>query len=253
MTKKSIFSFAATKEYKVVTIASAIDRPSFRFRIFPGSVISVLTLAPAKATKSSESTSWRRIGGLVPYHFENQTHQVPVMGRLHWAARRRDNRSWKHLLIMSFDLSDETIKEVSMLPVQFDRNFHCRFELMVVGSCLGVAEYKVGGEIKIWVMKEYGLESSWVNEITVETTSLGNPDGMRRSSSCTYFHMMSDFRVLWVLRNGDVLLEFKRRGLVLYDPMNGILKNVWIREGRFKFNAIVHEGSFCDINACINI
>ncbi|CAN0927226.1 F-box protein At3g07870 [Linum grandiflorum] len=264
----------ATKEYKMVTIAAVFDGASIRFRtaISPGSVISVLTMAPSqKATEPSKPNTWRRLG-LFPYHFVTQTHQVPVSGRLHWAARRKDRESRKRLVIMSFDLSDETIREVStVLPFcRCQRNCHCRFELMVIGSCLGIAEYKVRGEIKIWVMKEYGVEDSWVNEITIdgvdtlgrelglETTSLGNPDGVRRPSSGTYFHMISDFRVLWVLRSGEVLLEFKRRGLVLYDPMNGVLKNVLssVGGGGFLvdgFNAIVHEGSFCDIDACMDM
>ncbi|CAN1755801.1 F-box protein At3g07870 [Linum perenne] len=248
-------------------------KASFRFRTqtSPGSVISVLTLAAGKATEPSttEPITWRRVG-LVPYHFVNQTHQVPVLGRLHWAARRKERISRKHVLIMSFDLSDETIGEVSMPPVcRCERNCHCRFELLVVRSCLGIAEYKTGGEIKIWVMKDYGVKESWVNEITIDgvdrlgrelgldtaqTTSFVNMHGVRRSG--TYFHMISDFRVLWVMMNGEVLLEFKRCALVRFDPRDGSLKIVLREGGEFlvdSFDTIVHESSVCGIDASINM
>ncbi|CAN1223001.1 hypothetical protein LINPERPRIM_LOCUS1977 [Linum perenne] len=104
-------------------------------------------------------------------------------------------------------------------------------------------------------MKDYGVKESWVNEITIDGVDrLGSMHGVRRSG--TYFHMISDFRVLWVMMNGEVLLEFKRCALVRFDPRDGSLKIVLREGGEFlvdSFDTIVHESSVCGIDASINM
>ncbi|CAL1356272.1 unnamed protein product [Linum trigynum] len=250
-----------TKEYKLVTIVAVVDRDSLRFRTArsSGSALSVITLTAQNGTRPNEPTSWRRLG-LVPYHFVvHQAHQVLVSGRLHWTAFRRTRGPNKHVVV-SFDLSDEVVREVPMPPIcSCERNCRCKLELMVAGARLGIVEYDVGGEIKIWVMMDYGAEESWANEINIDGVDI-NRDGdetipsdtigsARRSR--TYFHETSDFRVLWVMRNGEVLLEYKRRGLICYDPRNRTWRDVLPQGGGLfvnGFNAFVHDGSFSEID-----
>ncbi|CAI0383601.1 unnamed protein product [Linum tenue] len=121
---------------------------------------------------------------------------------------------------------------------------------MVVGARLGIVEYDVGGEIKIWVMKDYGAEESWANGIYINGVDINHNIGSARRLR-TYFHETSDFRVLWVMRNGEVLLEYKRRGLICYDPGNRTWRDVLPQGGGLfvnGFNAFVHDGRFFEID-----
>jgi len=59
-------------------------------------------------------------------------------------------------------------------------------------------------------------------------------------------------RVLCLLQNGEILLEYKSRALVSYDPKSGKFKDLMFQGIPKWFQAVVHVGSLSWIDTIID-
>ena len=59
--------------------------------------------------------------------------------------------------------------------------------------------------------------------------------------------------VLAILRGGEILLEYKCRAIVLYDPNSGSFKDVVFKEMSDWFHTVIHFGNLNHINTIIGI
>ena len=79
-------------------------------------------------------------------------------GALHWIGLRNDNKRF----VLVFDLGDEVFRQILLpeLPSYTGRMVWTR--VSVYGNSIAGFQRTVGsGQINIWVMKEYGVASSW--------------------------------------------------------------------------------------------
>ncbi|XP_031105904.1 F-box protein At3g07870-like isoform X2 [Ipomoea triloba] len=235
-----------TKDYKVIRIVMYTNTYQGQVAVSPyqrriglrrydRSNVQVFSLA---------SNLWRSIGK-TPYLIAPKSSSVVLNGRWHCLSRLGRDR-----MILSFDLADEQFREVQKpqfapYPARF-----CSYHLVVLRDCLGVAfttPPSYGGTLEIWAMKVYDVKESWVKEYTI--ASLCPPLRLFSYQDLTPYAIWTNvrfgraFTVLCVLKNGEILIEYKNGGLVSYDPQTGTFKNLTFQGLPKLCKAIVHVGS----------
>ncbi|XP_071691846.1 F-box protein At3g07870-like [Rutidosis leptorrhynchoides] len=231
-----IFGFGfhpVTNEYKVVRIVyyRTPRRLIRNHRSYPRSEVHVLTIS-----EPNSNNVWRCIGK-VPYQLDRQAKEaVVVNGRLHWVSRPGRLGGLPGRTIVSFDLEDEKFKLVSK-PVNRS-NYH----LAVIDGCLAVAVSCGYGKMEIWVMKEYNVKESWTKLFDIHGAYLAKVPNHDYVIWRKAVHEKM-VRVLCVLKNGEILMEYRGGSLVKYDPMWKEFKDVVLHGMPKLFQTFVHVGS----------
>ncbi|XVF71785.1 hypothetical protein PTKIN_Ptkin12aG0066900 [Pterospermum kingtungense] len=240
-----------TNKYKVVRIV-------FR-RLFIGS--GSLVDVAASSIKQSEvhvitigDPAWRKIGTL-PYYLTRQTPKALVNGRIHWFPKPYRNTTAS--LLISFDLATEQFEEIPKPDCcGLDRCFH---HLMVLGGCLSVGAYHDNEQLEIWVMKEYGIKESWIKQFNIATNYLPKTlqlNDLQRvniaRARLAGFRNWS-VRPLCILKNGEILLHYRNRVIVLYDPQHGTFMEFTFPEMPSWYKFVVQVGSLNWIDTPINV
>ncbi|KAL4588926.1 hypothetical protein LXL04_001826 [Taraxacum kok-saghyz] len=233
-----------TNEYKVVRIVyyRTPRRLTRNTRSYPKSEVHVLTIGEPK------TNTWRCLGK-VPYQLDRQAKEVvAVNGRLHFVSRPGRLGGLPGRTIVSFDLKDEQFKLVSK-PVNRS-NFH----LTVIEGCLATAVSCGYGKLEIWVMKEYDVKESWVKRFDIHGAYLAKIPSHSRDYGIWRKAMHEKMvRVLCVLKNGEILMEYRGGSLVMYDPKWKEFKDVVFHGMPKLFQTIVHVGSLNWTNTPIHI
>ncbi|XVF31860.1 hypothetical protein REPUB_Repub17cG0030700 [Reevesia pubescens] len=236
-----------TKEYKV--IQTIYQR---RLGKKEGSYVNGSTLVQSEVRILTIGSSvWRNLG-MVSYRFIWQTTKVMVNGRLHWLCKP-NKYTWANILV-SFDLATEQFQEVPKPNCcGLDR---CLQHLMVLRGCLSAGAYHKDKQLEVWVMKDYGMKESWVKQFNIGTylprTLQQEGFRLRRLLNSTFRFPNSFVQVLCIFKSGDILLEYKSKALVLYDPQHGTFKEVTFQEMPDWFKIVVHVGSLNWLDTPIN-
>ncbi|KAF7851082.1 hypothetical protein BT93_L4645 [Corymbia citriodora subsp. variegata] len=235
------------KDYKVIKIVYPI-RNHIRGRHVAHSAVQVCSL---------RNPTWRRLG-------TQKVDSVNILGifnplalifalasllllKTPWTSLQR--KYW-NVGIVSFDMSDEQFKNVPTLECMHFSRDQCH--LVELGGCLSAAVLSVSGALEIWVMKEYGMQESWVMDYNIGSylpRNLHNPNDEFKDRSSKDSRILTrrrsriNVRVLAMLRNGEILLEYHNRALVRYDPNCDKAVDLML-EGLPKwFESIVHVSS----------
>ena len=157
-------------------------------------------------------------------------HERPAFanGALHWIALRNDNKQF----VLVFDLGDEVFRQIllSELPSYTGRMVWTHVSMD--GNSIAGFQRTVGSDqINIWVMKEYGVASSWT-KFSHQCPSLGMlqpcPVGFRRNGEVVLENDRNDEVVLEDNRIGEVVLLNDRRWLISWNPDSQNVKNLKI-------------------------
>ncbi|KAI4319891.1 hypothetical protein MLD38_033435 [Melastoma candidum] len=186
--------------------------------------------------------SWRSLGK-APYQIERKQTEAFLHGRLHWVTGPRRYRSARQ--IVSFDMTEERFLEIP----KPDGGSLARgnYQLGVLRGCLSAVAYCNYGRMEIWTMKTYGVKESWVKEYNVGAYM---PKGLKQNANQTIMKIWKNLsgrvaRVLCVMDGGEILLEYKSRALVAFDPKDGKFRDVVLKGMPSWFHASVHVGSLC--------
>ncbi|KAL9689501.1 hypothetical protein QQ045_009887 [Rhodiola kirilowii] len=150
---------------------------------------------------------------------------VQTNGAVHWLEKRTAD-THETELILSFNLVKEHFEEV--IPL-LDNNKQDSFisELQVLGGCLSVLVHKwKTSEIELWVMKEYGVKSSW----TMTATMPDSPGPLFEDS----------FNGVWLVpfglcANGCLLVEMDGCEVLIYYPDRMIFSKIDLGENQNMF------------------
>ncbi|KAM7274740.1 hypothetical protein ACFE04_016606 [Oxalis oulophora] len=224
-----------TKQYKVIKIIyyrNSNTNSRTRRIVYPKSDVQVFTLG---------TNSWRSLGKS-PYQLIRSPSEALVNGILHFVSKPR--RYFPARKIVAFDLNDEQFREVAK-PDCGGLN-KCNFQLALLNGCLAAAVYGNYGKLEIWIMKKYNVKESWVKEYNIGAYM---PKGLKQNYSDRPLKIWKSssnaraVRVICQLETGEILLEYKSRALVSYDPKKNKFKNLDFQGMPNWFQTVVHEGS----------
>ncbi|XP_054785764.1 F-box/kelch-repeat protein At3g06240-like [Prosopis cineraria] len=105
---------------------------------------------------SIRTNSWQKHGNLIINHAN-----VPTVGfisndAIHWIVRTPSA-----VKMIAFDITTKNLREVPM-PFDFDGCFIGLYDLRVLEGCLTLI-FSRDDQDEMWVMREYGVKSSWTN------------------------------------------------------------------------------------------
>ncbi|KAF5746138.1 putative F-box and associated interaction domains-containing protein [Tripterygium wilfordii] len=242
------FGFNPTSnEYKVVKVANypIPQRPGHPTRFTTDAYAEVFTIG---------SHAWRSLGSL-PYRFLRVQSQTLVNGRLHWFTWQTREEGLDRKLL-SFDVDSERFQEVP--KPNCGRFGKSESYLMVLKGCLSAAVYQNYSywNFDIWIMRDYNVNESWIKEFSINgyylpgVLAVSDDQSFRTSS---FFRRRQYIRVLCVLKNGEVLFEYKCRALVSYDPKTEEFKEFKYQGMPNWFKGVVHAGSLNWIDNTIDM
>lgn len=134
--------------------------------------------------------SWRNVQPNLVYDYNLRSSTgVFLSGSLHWLVADGTGPD----LISCFDLETEMFKP--FLP-PYPGYFFSGSTLSVVGECLCICDFGDDDEIVIWIMKEYGVEGSWMKEFVINK----HPD--------LDFLTYESVYTLKVFEDGDILMSW---------------------------------------------
>ncbi|XP_058775988.1 F-box/kelch-repeat protein At3g23880-like [Vicia villosa] len=143
---------------------------------------------------------WRRIQDF-PCSLLISTPGIFVNDTVNWFAY--DSNSAK--VIVSLDLKKESYQKFS-LPFS---HFEFFINLGTLKGCLSILSQHENFQLfYVWIMKEYRNEKSWTKLFTIPS----HPE------RCGLYDGYS--KVLYISENNQLLMEFEKRGLVVYDSTN---------------------------------
>ncbi|KAK4725903.1 hypothetical protein R3W88_030820 [Solanum pinnatisectum] len=110
---------------------------------------------------STSGKRWRRIQGFKDISIFDEEQGVFFNGTLHWLGYNDINETKKEKTIVTLDLGQETFGVMKQPILEHDENvnFH---NVGVLQGCLSLLNKGNGLYCEIWVMKEYGVISSWI-------------------------------------------------------------------------------------------
>ncbi|XP_050222135.1 F-box protein At3g07870-like [Mercurialis annua] len=203
--------------------------------------------APEAIVLSTKTPTWRKIGK-ISYDLTGPTSEALVDGKLHWLTFDIVHEDVKYREIISFDLETDQFQVVPR-PSCGGLN-RINYHLLTVRGCLSAVVSCNGGSNEIWVMKEYNVRTSWRKEMIITSYV---PQGLRLNMAPPARRKKNGylgrrFRVLCVLKNGELLLLYQCRCIVSYNPDTGEFKDVNFQGLPLEFLAFVHVGSLISTN-----
>jgi F-box interacting protein len=204
---------AKTNDYKVVRMMTHTDiHGSKKDRL----EVEVYSLATGE---------WRMVTAALPpictLTVISHEQQSFVNGALHWLAFRWTDDNKYHYVVLVFDLGDEVFREILLPEICYENGYKLRqASLSVYGNSIALFEkkfYNVG--YNIWVMKEYGVASSWTKVLTIayQGQEMGIP------------------RAIGFRRNGELVLALDGGKLTSQDLESQEMKDLRITSYKYTF------------------
>ncbi|KAL5718740.1 hypothetical protein ACHQM5_011610 [Ranunculus cassubicifolius] len=197
-----------TKEYKVLCFP-IVSSPKNSVKIFA----EVHTLG---------SNSWRSKGE-IPFTIYWRPFNVLVNGALHWLVQYPKDSG--NVMITAFDIGDEEFRFLPVPPELLANDKWAHRQVQEFGEFLSLVDFSPPYRVEIWVMKQYGVEESWVKQFVVPITVL-----------------VKSVTLIWPLEGGEVLLHYNQK-FVSYDPMRNQTTPLAVQSPPNINHAYVHVGS----------
>lgn len=177
---------------------------------------------------SLKSNSWRFEQFDAPVGYLREwswayTESAFLNGAIHWRSYKGPGLVGNS--ITAFDLAKETFY---LIPYP---NHHrmlrtCNTGVGVLGGCLCLILTNKGdnSRFELWVMKEYGVETSW------SMILLLNPADPRNGGSCSL--LLSSYEPLCASEDNTFILIRNREELIRFDERGEIVEKVWIGDDK---------------------
>ena len=194
-----------TKDYKVIRVVTLLGN------------LDVGKTRPQVEIYTLSTGQWRMLRtGLAPIGALYWTGpQTFINGALHWVACFKVSDNNIHNFVLVFNLGEEVFHEI-LLPEFPGHMGLMSGSISVYRNSIALFQ-KDNGFLHIWVMKEYGVVSSWTKVLSLPLFNLdffGASDSIRRA--------------LGFRRNGEVILKLDGGRLISLDLKTGEIKDLRI-------------------------
>ncbi|GKV14982.1 hypothetical protein SLEP1_g25783 [Rubroshorea leprosula] len=191
------------------------------------------------------TTEWRNKGAPPPQlKYVIRPPVALVEGSLHWVAVVGMGGVGPVFGIISFDLADELFEEIPHPPSQ--QLVSDLYSLLVLNGCLSAVGSDETGHFDIWVMKQYHVKESWVEQFSFDPYL---PRGWPVNTSSSVRILL---KIICALKNGEILLQYNNSSLVSYDPVENRFKTVQISGLPSHFKALPFLPSLFSAKSTMN-
>jgi F-box interacting protein len=184
---------AKTNDYKVARVVYLEVDPN------------ILKERPKVEVYSLSTCEWRIITAALPpictlNLIEGREPQAFVNGAIHWIAFRGTGGVRLGAFVLVFDLGDEVFREIPLPKLPNYNPQECRNDLCAYGNSIALFQtvFVDSRHLDIWVMKEYGVSSSWTKVLTLAAQVRILPRGLP---------LPPIPRAIGFKRNGKVVLD----------------------------------------------
>ncbi|KAF6145015.1 hypothetical protein GIB67_013366 [Kingdonia uniflora] len=185
------------------------------------------------------SNTWRNLGD-VPYPVYGKYSEGFVNGSLHWMTYKSVGCHFSELII-SFNVSSEEFIVIPP-PPGYSEPLHFKDHSLSLGNLGGFLclKDKLCGDdrLEIWIMKDYGVRSSWTKDYVI----CGQPLGLKNPFFSPH--------PLILLDSGNLVMQYNDT-LGFYNPKCRTFKDFGIHKIPLRFEAIIHVGSFISLKNII--
>ncbi|KAL8510280.1 hypothetical protein ACS0TY_017184 [Phlomoides rotata] len=174
--------------------------------------------------------SWRRVESSSPVGYDGRSVGVFVNGNLHWMVFDQSNVP----LISCFNL------ETDLFSTPFRPHLRCERHsvgLFALEGCLCICDNSSNYKIDIWLMKEYGVEKSWIKEFVISKV----PDFVGKCYEVVY--------PIKVFKDGDILMAWEDSFLFYYSNKTKTSRKIHMFEPETYMDAVVHTPSFLSLKS----
>ncbi|XP_042068372.1 F-box protein CPR1-like [Salvia splendens] len=173
--------------------------------------------------------SWSGISSIGPFKYEGNAKGAFLNGNIHWMVRDMYGSS---VWISCFDLETELFSTFCPPPCNDGRE-EC-LNVSTFKDCLCLCDNSSHSEIVIWLMKEYGDETSWTKEFVIRKRDGDYNEGLM----CP----------IKAFPNGDILmaLEYSKLLTLYYSSKTKTFRHVDLfgLQSRFCIRAVAYAPSF---------
>ncbi|XP_065871639.1 F-box protein At3g07870-like isoform X2 [Euphorbia lathyris] len=204
-----------TNQYKVVKILKQYSPMEKKY----GNLVQVHILG---------TRSWKNIE-FAPYSGYTFLFPTYLNGAVHWICLLVK----KLILILSFDCEKECFLQLSSPPLR--EGSRDNVGMGVLGGCLCICDSSDPSLTCVWVMKDYGVETSWTKVFEIDV-------------SCCDRMLYGLYQPIKYMNNGALLMfNYPRSILIYYDPRNHGLKLFGFRPIKSKFEILAHTPSLISL------
>lgn len=200
-------SSSTTSQYKVVRISHdrVFNQETEKWQVTSQAECHVYTLG---------SGSWRRCASSGWLEYLDHVNGVFSNGIIHWVIRDSNGG----VKISCFNLETESFSTISTPFRNEGRSMnYAGVTLFAFEGSLGLCDNTLPGVVFIWLMREYGVESSWKMQFIMSKSveDFGNGE-----SASAVFYLVKLFK------DGDMLLAWKDFFLVYYSSRTASVQEV---------------------------
>ncbi|XP_055961521.1 F-box/kelch-repeat protein At3g23880-like [Mercurialis annua] len=176
---------------------------------------------------------WRSADNVLHFSYVLEGSPVALNGVLHWLVSQHNSTIYA---IYSFDLVEEKYLEIVLVPDHVSKNLGT--ELKILGASLCVCSSCYPEYFEAWMMNGYGSKACWTKLFSISSEELpGCEDSLH---------------VLWVARNGNVILIMDSCQVVVYNPTKRSSKEFYPDNESCWFDAITYMETIVSPNAHIS-
>ncbi|KAL7249161.1 hypothetical protein ACSBR1_011343 [Camellia fascicularis] len=190
------------------------------------------------------SGEWRRIGE-VPYPLRARESEAHLNGVLHWLMTNQDIGIETCEFIGAFDVASEEFRSLPPPQTQFSSESRTslrrlNLNLGVLGDELCIFDNYFSDRMEIWMMKAYGVQSSWTKQYVIK-----RPRSLEVQQDTRVY-----FKPLKLTHNGEILMLYDSVAIVCYNPVGKFFYHLGLFGLPVATNvckAIVHVGSLVSL------
>ncbi|KAM0001057.1 putative F-box domain-containing protein [Helianthus debilis subsp. tardiflorus] len=158
-----------------------------------------------------------------------------LYGKAHWMVIDQDAGPEK---LCTFDFDKETFQLFPSPPSEAIEDSSIHFQsLAVLNGCLSQSDTYYESQFTIWVMKEYGIKTSWHKEVVIKQSMSPDLDWL----------MWEPMYLVEGLNDGSILMVYYEDWLLKYCPQKKTVEKVGIFDRYFK--GMAYRPSFLKLHS----
>ncbi|PIA47858.1 hypothetical protein AQUCO_01400446v1 [Aquilegia coerulea] len=184
---------------------------------------------------TTKTIAWRTLRNVPITNSQYFDRMIIINAKLHWLAGRRSSGLDSSILILSFDLNNEEIREVP--KPNFGEGKYDILDIKYV-SYLYVFVNTVAC-YELWAMKDYGVKESWTKMVSISHSTIEHLCKLPYQR-VEPLHLSENGQILLCIHRSALTGDTQTDNVVLYDSKNNKARIIKMLGARKRFRAMTY-------------